>query len=146
MLEHSKYSCKIKCTHCDHIYIRNAGSNRANNPTWSCKNYKVNGVDACASPILKESYLDKIFISIFDDFINNKKDYLNQVITEYKNIVESISNNKSLYNKVKIAEEKITNTDVDLEVLFAKQEIERLEDYIKNTLFKKYVENRLKES
>ena len=95
MLEHSKYSCKIKCTHCDHIYIINAGSNRANNPTWSCKNYKVNGVDACASPILKESYLDKIFISIFDDFINNKKDYLNQVITEYKNIVESISNNKS---------------------------------------------------
>ena len=81
MLEHSKYSCKIKCTHCDHIYIRNAGSNRANNPTWSCKNYKVNGVDACASPILKESYSDKIFISIFDDFINNKKDYLNQVIT-----------------------------------------------------------------
>ena len=41
----------------------------------------------------------------------------------------------------KIAKEKITNTDVDLEVLFAKQEIERLEDYIKNTYDYEKIEN-----
>ena len=41
----------------------------------------------------------------------------------------------------KIAKEEITNTDVDLEVLFAKQEIERLEDYIKNTYDYEKIEN-----
>ena len=41
----------------------------------------------------------------------------------------------------KIAKEEINNTDVDLEVLFAKQEIERLEDYIKNTYDYEKIEN-----
>ena len=140
MLEHSKYSCKIKCTHCDHIYIRNAGSNRANNPTWSCKNYKVNGVDACASPILKESYLDKIFISIFDDFINNKKDYLNQVITEYKNIVESISNNKSSKDLEKeidlINRQKDKLLDLSLKGLISDVEFKKRNDGFNEQIFK----------
>lgn len=41
----------------------------------------------------------------------------------------------------KIAKEEINNTDVDLEVLFAKQEIERLQDYIKNTYDYEKIEN-----
>ena len=41
----------------------------------------------------------------------------------------------------KIAKEEINNTDVDLEVLFAKQEIERLKDYISNTYDYEKIEN-----
>lgn len=88
-LQNSKYSCLLYCKDCGSVFIRCAGSNRANNPTWSCKKYKTQGVAACASPIIRESYLDKIFISIFDDFIKNKKDYLEQVLKEYKALEES---------------------------------------------------------
>ena len=52
------------CKHCGSVYIRAGGSNRANNPTWSCKKYKKEGVSACESPIIREEYLDKIFIDI----------------------------------------------------------------------------------
>jgi hypothetical protein len=100
MLENSKYSCKIYCKHCGSVYIRAGGSNRATNPTWSCKKYKTDGVGTCASPILKESYLDKIFIDIFTDFLKNKKDYLDQVLKEYKDI---IINSKNTLNIEEIA-------------------------------------------
>ena len=62
--------------------------------------------------------------------------------------IEEIKDDIKLKGKIlgkeytwKIAKEKITNTDVDLEVLFAKQEIERLEDYIKNTYDYEKIEN-----
>ena len=41
----------------------------------------------------------------------------------------------------KIDKEKICNTSIDLEVLFAKQEIERLEEYIRNTYEEDKIEN-----
>ena len=63
-------------------------------------------------------------------------------------LVEEIKDDIELKGKIlgkeytwKIAKEEITNTDVDLEVLFAKQEIERLEDYIKNTYDYEKIEN-----
>ena len=62
--------------------------------------------------------------------------------------IEEIKDDIKLKGKIlgkeytwKIAKEEITNTDVDLEVLFAKQEIERLEDYIKNTYDYEKIEN-----
>ena len=62
--------------------------------------------------------------------------------------IEEIKDDIKLKGKIlgkeytwKIAKEEITNTDVDLEVLFAKQEIERLEDYIKNTFDYEKIEN-----
>ena len=88
MLEHSKYSCIIYCKHCGAVYTRNGGSNRANNPTWACKTYRKEGVDVCSSPVIRESYLDKIFINIFDNFIKNKKSYLEQVLKEYQVLLE----------------------------------------------------------
>ena len=88
-LENAKYSCLLYCKDCGCVFIRAGGSNRANNPTWSCKKYKTEGVGACASPILREDYLDKIFVQIFSDFIDNKKEYLNSVIAEYENIIKS---------------------------------------------------------
>ncbi|MGM9881952.1 MAG: recombinase family protein [Bacilli bacterium] len=87
-----KYSAKLYCKDCNSIFIRSGGGNRALNPTWACKTYKINGVSKCESPIIKESYLDKVFIDIFNDFIKHKKDYLGQVLTEYKNIVKNYTN------------------------------------------------------
>ena len=88
-LNTAKYSCLIYCKHCGNVYIRAGGSNRTNNPTWACKKYKKEGVSACESPILREEYLDKIFIDIFNDFLDNKKEYLNLVLKEYENIIGS---------------------------------------------------------
>lgn len=84
-----KYSCKLYCKDCGAVFIRNGGSNRANNPVWACRTYKVSGVSKCASPNIKESYLDKIFIDLFSDFIKNKKQYVSLVLKEYKNIIEN---------------------------------------------------------
>ncbi len=89
-LENAKYSCKLYCKHCGGVFIRNSGGNRAGNPNWSCKTYRNKGVDTCSSPIIKESYLDKVFVDIFTDFINNKKEYLNSVIEEYENLASKI--------------------------------------------------------
>jgi len=83
-----KYSCKLYCKDCGAVFIRNGGSNRANNPVWACRTYKVDGVKACASPNIKESYLDKVFIDLFSNFIKNKKEYISLVLNEYRNIIE----------------------------------------------------------
>ena len=84
-----KYSCKLYCKDCGAVFIRNGGSNRANNPVWAWRTYKVSGVSKWASPNIKESYLDKIFIDLFSDFIKNKKQYVSLVLKEYKNIIEN---------------------------------------------------------
>ena len=34
--------------------------------------------------------MDKVFIDIFNDFLDNKKDYLNSVLKEYENIIENL--------------------------------------------------------
>lgn len=110
-IEKYKYSCKLYCKDCNEIFVRNGGSNRSNNPTWICNTYKKHGVGTCASPILKESNLDKIFIDLFSDFIRNKKDYLSQVLSEYKNIVKNYT------------------TDIDVDELNKKvEQVERQKD------------------
>ncbi len=91
-IKNYKYSAKLYCKDCNSIFIRNGGSNRSANPTWSCKTYRTEGISKCQSPIIKESYLDKIFTDLFTDFIKHKKDYLSQVLSEYKNIIKNNSN------------------------------------------------------
>ena len=117
-LETAKYSCLLYCKDCGNVFIRAGGSNRANNPTWSCKKYKTEGVGACASPILREEYLDKIFVQIFSDFIDNKKEYLSGVINEYENIISSNNssdNIESINNQItKI--ESLKNKLLDLSI------------------------------
>ncbi len=87
-----KYSCKLYCKDCGAVFIRNGGSNRANDPVWACRTYKVDGVSKCASPNIRESYLDKIFVDLFSNFIKNKKRYVTLVLNEYRNIIENYSN------------------------------------------------------
>ena len=117
-LETAKYSCLLYCKDCGNVFIRAGGSNRANNPTWSCKKYKTEGVGACASPILREEYLDKIFVQIFSDFIDNKKEYLNGVINEYENIISSnnSSDNIGIINNQITKIESLKNKLLDLSI------------------------------
>lgn len=104
-----KYSCKLYCKECGAVFIRNGGSNRANNPVWTCKTYKAQGVSKCASPNIKESYLDKVFTKLFSNFIKNKKQYIKLVSNEYKNIIESYSSDfdiNEVNNKITILEKQ----------------------------------------
>lgn len=102
-----KYSCKLYCKDCGAVFIRNGGSNRANNPVWACRTYKVDGVSKCASPNIKESYLDKVFIDLFTNFIKNKKQYITLVLNEYRNIIESYSSDFDIEE----VNSKITNIE-----------------------------------
>ena len=88
----SKYSCKMYCKHCGAIYIRSSGGNRQF-PVWSCKTYRTKGVKTCSSPIIKEMFLDKMFISIFDTIIKNRNEFMNQILKEYTGIIENNKDN-----------------------------------------------------
>ena len=130
-LETAKYSCLLYCKDCGNVFIRAGGSNRANNPTWSCKKYKTEGVGACASPILREEYLDKIFVQIFSDFIDNKKEYLNEVINEYENI---ISSNNSSDNITKIENQKNKLLDLSIKGMIDDLEFKKRNDKFNNEI------------
>lgn len=127
-----KYSCKIYCKHCGNVFIRAAGSNRADNPTWACKKYKTEGVGACASPIIREEYLDKIFVDIFTDFIENKKEYLDTVIKEYENVIQNFSSSndvESIKNQIGVIEkQKDKLLDLSLKGIIDDTEFKRRND------------------
>ena len=113
-----KYSCKLYCKDCGAVFIRNGGSNRANNPVWACRTYKVSGVSKCASPNIKESYLDKVFIDLFSNFIKNKKQYVSLVLQEYKNIIENHTSDLDIeeINKQILVIEKQKDKLLDLSI------------------------------
>ncbi len=131
-LENAKYSCKLYCKECGEVFIRNSGGNRAGNPNWSCKTYRNKGVKTCASPIIKESCLDKIFIDIFNDFISNKKDYLNSIIDEYENLVKKVNESISiedLENQLhSIEKQKDKLLDLSLKGIIEDSELKRRND------------------
>lgn len=137
-LENSKYSCLLYCKDCGNVFIRAGGSNRANNPTWACKKYKTEGVVACASPILREDYLDKIFVQIFSDFIDNKKEYLNGVINEYENIISSNKSSDdigSINNQIiKIEKQKDKLLDLSIKGLIDDLEFKKRNDRFNNEI------------
>lgn len=145
-IEKSKYTCKIRCMHCGAIYIRNGGSNRQSNPTWSCKTYKIKGKETCESPIIKESYLDKVMIGIIDDFISNKKNYLDNVISEYKNIIELTSEKKSsedYYREIDVLnKQKDKLLDLSLKGMISDTEFKKRNDNFNSQIFE--IENKIK--
>ena len=113
-----KYSCKLYCKDCGAVFIRNGGSNRKSNPIWTCRTYKVDGVAKCASPNIKESYLDKVFIDLFSNFIKNKKEYVSLVLQEYKNIIENHTSDLDIeeINKQILVIEKQKDKLLDLSI------------------------------
>lgn len=100
-----KYSCKLYCKDCGKVFIRNGGSNRSNNPIWVCRTYKVDGVSKCASPLIKESTLDEIFIPLFSSFLKKKQLQVKEILKEYENIIEK---NQEVWNFEEI-KDKITS-------------------------------------
>ena len=98
-----KYSSKLYCKDCGNVFIRNGGSNRSNNPIWTCKTYKNLGVLKCASPNIKETDLDKIFIELFSNILKNKEQYITIIFNEYQNIIKNYNNDfeiKDINNKI----------------------------------------------
>ena len=66
------------------------------------------------------------------------------VFTKLENLEDAIILKGKIQNKEyswKISKESIQHTDVDLEVLFAKQQMDRLEEYIRNTYESDKIEN-----
>ncbi len=131
-LENAKYSCKLYCKECKEVFIRNSGGNRRGNPNWSCKTYRNKGVNTCASPIIKEFYLDKIFIDIFNNFISNKKDYLNSIVDEYENLIKKVNEStstKDLENQLySIEKQKDKLLDLSLKGIIEDKELKRRND------------------
>ena len=134
-----KYSAKLFCKDCNSIFIRSGGSNRALNPTWACRTYKVDGVSKCESPIIKESYLDKIFVDVFTDFIKHKKDYLGQVLSEYKNIVKNFTTDidtEDINRKIdQIEKQKDKLLDLSLKGIIDDFEFKKRNDKFNQELF-----------
>ena len=134
-----KYSAKLFCKDCNSIFIRSGGSNRALNPTWACRTYKVDGVSKCESPIIKESYLDKIFVDVFTDFIKHKKDYLGQVLSEYKNIVKNFTtaiDTEDISRKIdQIEKQKDKLLDLSLKGIIDDFEFKKRNDKFNQELF-----------
>ena len=134
-----KYSAKLFCKDCNSIFIRSGGSNRALNLTWACRTYKVDGVSKCESPIIKESYLDKIFVDVFTDFIKHKKDYLGQVLSEYKNIVKNFTTDidtEDINRKIdQIEKQKDKLLDLSLKGIIDDFEFKKRNDKFNQELF-----------
>lgn len=111
-----KYSCKLYCKKCKTIFIRNGGSNRINNPIWSCKTYKTKGVKACASPNIKEKDLDKIFIELFTSLIKKKKNYISSLTKEYKTIIKKnsldLNQKEAQINNIKKQKDKLLDLNM----------------------------------
>lgn len=134
-----KYSCKLYCKDCGAVFIRNGGSNRANNPVWACKTYKVHGVSKCASPNIRESYLDKVFIDLFSNFIKNKKQYISLVLDEYRNIIETYNNDfnvEDINNKISnIEKQKDKLLDLSIKGMIDDFEFKKRNDKFNVELF-----------
>lgn len=137
-LNNCKYSCLMYCRECGSVFIRAGGGNRTLNPSWSCKTYKESGVKSCQSPIIREEYLDKIFSSIFSDFLNNKKDYLSSVLKEYENIMETYNDEagiNDIKNQIQVLEkQKDKLLDLSLNGMISNVEFKKRNDKFNSEL------------
>ena len=91
------------------------------------------------TPLLEELTIDYGNNKVIDE-IREEKCLFNYEFFNVFAKIEKVQDDIQLKGKIldkeyiwKINKESINNTDVDLEVLFAKQEMDRLEEYIRNT-------------
>lgn len=99
------------------------------------------------TPLLEELTIDYGNNRVIDE-IREEKCLFNYEFFNVFAKIEKLQDDIQLKGKIldkeyvwKINKESINNTDVDLEVLFAKQEMDRLEDYIINTYDNEKIEN-----
>lgn len=99
------------------------------------------------TPLLEEIRIDYGNNKVLDE-IREEKCLFNYEFFNVFAKIEKLEDNIQLKGKIldkqyiwKINKDNIYNTEVDLEVLFAKQEMERLEEYIRNTYEDDKIEN-----
>ena len=99
------------------------------------------------TPLLENLEIDYGKNKVIDE-IKEEKCLFNyeffNVFTKLENLEDDIILKGKIQNKEyswKISKESIQHTDVDLEVLFAKQQMDRLEEYIRNTYESDKIEN-----
>ncbi len=99
------------------------------------------------TPLLENLEIDYGKNKVIDE-IKEEKCLFNyeffNVFTKLENFEDDIILKGKIQNKEyswKISKESIQHTDVDLEVLFAKQQMDRLEEYIRNTYESDKIEN-----
>lgn len=99
------------------------------------------------TPLLEDLEMDYGTNKLIDE-IREEKCLFNYEFFNVFAKIEKLKDNIKLKGKIlgkeyiwEISKEDINNTDVDLEVLFAKQEIERLEEYIRNSYENDRIEN-----
>ena len=99
------------------------------------------------TPLLEEIKIDYGNNKVLDE-IREEKCLFNyeffNVFAKIEELEDDIQLKGKILNKEyiwKINKDNIYNTEVDLEVLFAKQEMERLEEYIRNTYENERIEN-----
>ena len=94
IVDESKYTNKLICNEHNEIFVRCAGSNRKNNPTWVCKKYKNEGVLSCNSSIIKEKVLDKVISDVIAEYISENLLLMKNEFISLCNEVFFKSNNK----------------------------------------------------
>ncbi len=99
------------------------------------------------TPLLEELEVDYGTNKVIDE-IREEKCLFNYEFFNVFAEIEKLEDDIQLKGKIldkeyiwKISKENINNTNVDLEILFAKQEMERLEEYIINTYEEDKIEN-----
>ncbi len=90
-------------------FNRISGAKRSNKPAWACSKYITHGLKECESPIIQETELIEIFKTILSKFLQNKEEIIEDLLNKYKkfNQVRDIKNDiEGLENRIKEAENK----------------------------------------
>jgi len=90
-------------------FNRISGAKRSNKPAWACSKYITHGLKECESPIIQETELIEIFKTILNKFLQNKEEIIEDLLNKYKkfNQVKDIKNDiENLENKIKESENK----------------------------------------
>lgn len=113
-LENRKYTSKIFCLEHNTTFIRSASCKRKDNPVWQCNEFLRHGIKGCETPRLYEKHLDKIFIDILEDLVQNTDEIFNSIIKDYTKLIKDSNNSLN----INVVEEKIQEKNTFKERLF----------------------------
>lgn len=139
------FSSKIYCKEHNTNFQRSHGSKNKNRPTWSCSMYLQHRLAACESPIIAETDLYNIILSIMNNIIPQKKRIIDNMLKLYENIdrndhyykeLELLNTNIKIIEKKKsMALDLVFNGDISKDSL--KMQFEKYDQEIKSFNVKK---------
>lgn len=139
------FSSKIYCKEHNTNFQRSHGSKNKNRPTWSCSMYLQHRLAACESPIIAETDLYNIILSIMNNIIPQKKRIIDNMLKLYENIdrndhyykeLELLNTNiKIIEQKKSMALDLVFNGDISKDSL--KMQFEKYDQEIKSFNVKK---------